>query len=88
MILDEDEIDAWLEDLGVEDLPLDIHVCQPDPEEEAGGKNRAIIRDWIDRCTIVDKLSLFCGISPSDACKLTANMSSCLLYTSPSPRDS
>tara|TARA_B100000614_G_scaffold192619_1_gene173739 strand:- start:178 stop:825 length:648 start_codon:yes stop_codon:yes gene_type:complete len=76
MILDEDEIDAWLKDLGVDDLPLDIHVCQPDLEEEAGGENRTIIRDWIDRCTIVDKLSLFCGISPSDACKLTANMSS------------
>ena len=40
LVLDEAEIDTWLEDLGVADLPLDIHVCQPDPEDEAGGENR------------------------------------------------
>ena len=34
------------------------------PEDEAGGENRRKIRDWIERCTIVDKLSLY-GISPS-----------------------
>ena len=76
MVLDEAEIDAWLEDLGIADLPLDIHVCQADPEGEAGGENRSKIRDWIDRCTIVDKLSLLCGISPSDVCKLSNEMTS------------
>ncbi len=76
MILDEDEIDTWLEDLGISDLPLDIHLCQPDPQSVAGGGNRDKIRDWIDRCAIVDKLSLFCGISPSEACKLSAEMTS------------
>ena len=70
------EIDTWLEDLGVADLPLDIHVCQPVPEDEAGGENRRKIRDWIDRCTIVDKLSLLCGISPSEVCKLSDEMTS------------
>ena len=75
-VLDEAEIDTWLEDLGVADLPLDIHVCQPDPEDEAGGENRRKIRDWIDRCTIVDKLSLLCGISPSEVCKLSDEMTS------------
>ena len=76
LVLDESEIDTWLEDLGVADLPLDIHVCQPDPEDEAGGENRRKIRDWIDRCTIVDKLSLLCGISPSEVCKLSDEMTS------------
>ena len=76
LVLDEAEIDTWLEDLGVADLPLDIHVCQPDPEDEAGGENRRKIRDWIDRCTIVDKLSLLCGISPSEVCKLSDEMTS------------
>lgn len=75
MILDEDEMDEWLEDFGLEHLPVDIHVCQPDPEGAAGGEKRQEIRDWIDRCTIVDKLSLFCAISPSDACSLTEEMS-------------
>ena len=76
LVLDEAEIDTWLEDLGVADLPLDIHVCQPVPEDEAGGENRRKIRDWIDRCTIVDKLSLLCGISPSEVCKLSDEMTS------------
>ena len=75
MILDEDDIDEWLGDLGLADLPLDIHICQPDPEGAAGGENRQSIRDWIDRCTIVDKLALFCAISPADACDLTREMS-------------
>ena len=76
LVLDEAEIDTWLEDLGVADLPIDLHVCQPDPEDEAGGGNRRKIRDWIDRCTIVDKLSLLCGISPSEVCKLSDEMTS------------
>lgn len=75
MILDEDEIDEWLDDFGLAALPLDIHICQPDPEGEAGGEKRQAIRDWIDRCTIVDKLALFCAVSPDDACGLTEGMS-------------
>ena len=74
MILDEDEIDVWLDDLGLGGIPLDIHICQPDPEGEAGAENRAAIRTWIDRCAIVDKLSLLCAIAPEDACSLTKEM--------------
>ncbi len=75
MVISENEIDAWLDDLSLSNLPLDIHECLPDPDETAGGDKRQIIRDWIDRCTVVDKLSLFCGINPKLSCDLTSNMS-------------
>jgi archaeosine-15-forming tRNA-guanine transglycosylase len=32
------------------------------------------IRNWLDRCTIVDKLSVLNGISPIDGCKITEGM--------------
>jgi archaeosine-15-forming tRNA-guanine transglycosylase len=32
------------------------------------------VRDWLDRCTVVDKLAVLCGVSPSDSCSLTEGM--------------
>jgi len=75
LVLGEDEMDAWLTDLDLADLPVEIHECVPDPEGEAGGEFRQSIRNWIDRCAIVDKLSLLCAVSPSQSCEMTDEMS-------------
>ena len=67
---DDEEILEGLEELGLQDLPL-VRVTPTDiPDDERSSE----VRDWLDRCSIVDKLSVLCAIPPLEACRLTGEM--------------
>jgi 7-cyano-7-deazaguanine tRNA-ribosyltransferase len=69
---EDEEIAEGLAELGLAELPLvRIEQCAM-PE----GKHVGDVRDWLDRCAVVDKLAVLCGVSPSDGCSLTEGMSS------------
>jgi uncharacterized protein with predicted RNA binding PUA domain len=72
--LDEDEIFDELIELDLSDLPFIRITPGPNTELEIEGKEE--IYDWIDRCSIVDKLSILNGLSPSIGCKMTSKMTS------------
>jgi len=70
---DDEEIIEFLSDLGLENTPF-IRI-KPDPKLIVKSKFNEKIRHWLDRCSIVDKLSVLCSIDPNDGCKLTSSMS-------------
>ena len=72
--LDEDEIIQELYELDLSDLPFIRISPGPSPDERIEGSK--IIRDWLDRCSIVDKLSVLNGVTPSLGCKITSEMTS------------
>ena len=72
--LDEDEIVEELDELDLSDLPFIRISPGPVPEEKIEGSQ--IIRDWLDKCSIVDKLSVLNGLSPTYGCKITSDMTS------------
>ena len=72
--LDEDEIVQELYDFDLSDLPFICITPDPDPDENIAGSQKII--DWLDRCSIVDKLSVLNGVSPSLGCDITSNMTS------------
>tara|TARA_Y100001970_G_scaffold292679_1_gene435178 strand:- start:6725 stop:8890 length:2166 start_codon:yes stop_codon:yes gene_type:complete len=74
--LDEYELNIWLDDLGIENTPIEIFYPSIEFDLDLDKNSTKLIRSWLDRCSIVDKLSLFCAISPSKSCNLTSNMSS------------
>ncbi len=69
---DDDEITEGLEGLGLDGLPLVRIVPSSDSEHE----QTTAVRAWLDRCAVVDKLAVLCGVSPMDGCMLTDGMSS------------
>tara|TARA_B100000900_G_scaffold410169_1_gene427454 strand:- start:10099 stop:12264 length:2166 start_codon:yes stop_codon:yes gene_type:complete len=70
--LDENEIIEELIELDLDGVPL-IRIT-PSITSDVEHKGKEEIYDWIDRCSIVDKLSVINGISPSLGCKLTHGM--------------
>lgn len=76
--LDEDEIIEELFELNLSNIPF-IRIT-PDQNLEEDDKFIQI-KDWIDRCSIVDKLSVLNGLSPDFGCKLTSNMTTRLSKT-------
>jgi 7-cyano-7-deazaguanine tRNA-ribosyltransferase len=72
--LDEYEIVEELEELDLSDLPF-IRIS-PGPVLEEKIEGSQIIRDWLDKCSIVDKLSVLNGLSPTYGCKITSDMTS------------
>jgi uncharacterized protein with predicted RNA binding PUA domain len=48
----------------------------PGPVLEEKIEGSQIIRDWLDKCSIVDKLSVLNGLSPTYGCKITSEMTS------------
>ena len=68
----EEEIAEGLAGLGLAEFPL-VRAEQCTMPEE---KQVADVRDWLDRCAVVDKLTVLCGVSPSHGCSLTEGMSS------------
>ncbi|MBL17204.1 MAG: hypothetical protein CL767_08460 [Chloroflexi bacterium] len=71
-IYDDDEIGESLGGLGLGDLPVTRVMPgppPPDPPDQAG-----TVREWLDRCSIVDKLALLCAVHPLEACKITEGM--------------
>ncbi|RAH06843.1 MAG: tRNA guanosine(15) transglycosylase TgtA [Methanobacteriota archaeon] len=69
---DDGEISELLHDLGLSGTTV-VRV-NPDEEVEIDHSLERKVREWLDRCSIVDKLSLFCAIHPLDGCKLTDGM--------------
>ena len=69
---EEEEIAEGLAELGLAEFPL-VRAEQCTMPEE---KQVADVRDWLDRCAVVDKLTVLCGVSPSPGCSLTEGMSS------------
>ena len=72
--LDEEEIIQELYELDLSDLPFIRISPGPAPDERI--TDSQTILDWLDRCSIVDKLSVLNGISPSLGCKITSDMTS------------
>ena len=72
--LDEEEIIQELYELDLSDLPFIRISPGPAPDERI--TDSQTILDWLDRCSIVDKLSVLNGISPSLGYKITSDMTS------------
>ena len=70
-ISDEHEISDALDELGLSGLPLTRIAPEDEFDEMSDSED---ISGWLDRCSIVDKLSLLCSIHPLDACKMTDEM--------------
>jgi len=73
-IYNEEEIAESLDEFGLSGLPVTRASPNHDPGEII--EHRDEIREWLDRCAVVDKLALLCGVNPLDGCKLTEDMSS------------
>ena len=73
-VLDDQEVTELLEEFGLADLPVTRLV--PRDGTETYPENGRDVRGWLDRCSVVDKLSILCSIHPLDACKLTDEMTS------------
>ena len=67
---DDEEILEGLGELGLDDIPL-VRLA---PTEIPSDEKSSEVRDWLDRCSIVDKLSVLCAVPPLEACKLTGGM--------------
>ena len=76
IVPNEYELKNWLDDLDIGDIPIEIYYSSIEFDLDSNKNSTKLIRTWIDRCSIVDKLSLFCAVSPSESCTLTSNMSS------------
>jgi 7-cyano-7-deazaguanine tRNA-ribosyltransferase len=72
-IFDDHEVLEALEEFGLSDIPL-VRIA---PRGEAEEHPEAVgVREWLDRCSVVDKLALLCAINPSEGCKMTNEMTS------------
>tara|TARA_E500000081_G_scaffold155176_1_gene194845 strand:- start:4885 stop:6366 length:1482 start_codon:yes stop_codon:yes gene_type:complete len=72
-VFDDDEVLEALEEYGLSEVPLIRMIPIEGGEEQA---NVPEVRDWLDRCSVVDKLALLCAINPSESCKMTDGMTS------------
>jgi len=71
---DNEQLVEDLETLGLNDIP---HVTiYPGEAPENLPAEYPEIRSWIDRCSIVDKLSVLCAMKPGLLCGMTNEMSS------------
>ena len=72
-IFEDEEVLEALEEYGLSEVKL-IRAIPKEGDEEAAKAPE--VRDWLDRCSVVDKLALLCGINPSESCKMTDGMTS------------
>ena len=72
-IFDDEEVLEALEEFGLSEVPL-IRAIPIEGEEDQTKASQ--VREWLDRCSVVDKLALLCAINPSDGCKMTDGMTS------------
>ena len=72
-IFDDEEVLEALEEFGISEVPL-IRAIPIEGEEDQTKEPE--VREWLDRCSVVDKLALLCAINPSDGCKMTDGMTS------------
>lgn len=57
---------ADLETMGLGAVP--VLVMRPEDAEHEQNKS---ISDWMERCSLVDKLAVLCGVSPTIGCEIT-----------------
>ena len=70
---DEEQLAEDLETLGLNEIP---HVIfSPGEVPENPPPENTEVRAWIDRCSVVDKLSVFCATKPGHLCEMTDGMS-------------
>ena len=55
--------------MGLDKTPLEYRMAS---DSDVMMKNE--IREWLDRCSTVDRLAVLCGVKPSDGCKITSGM--------------
>jgi len=72
-IFDDEEVLEALEELGLSEVPLIRAIPRGGEEDQTKAPE---VREWLDRCSVVDKLALLCAINPSDGCKMTDGMTS------------
>ena len=58
-----------LDRLGLDKTPLEYRMAS---DSDVMMKNE--IREWLDRCSTVDRLAVLCGVKPSDGCQITDGM--------------
>ena len=68
------EVEELLSELGLSSYSYTI--INKNDEDISEVKTSPEIRKWLDRCSIVDKLSILCGLHPLEGCKFTENMTS------------
>jgi 7-cyano-7-deazaguanine tRNA-ribosyltransferase len=71
---DDEQLNEDLETLGLGGIPYVISKPGEIPETPPDGAMD--VRLWMDRCSVVDKLSVLCAIRPSELCEVTENMES------------
>ena len=67
---EDEEVNEALFEMGLADIPL----VRTGPREIPDSEDVGVVRAWLDRCAVVDKLSVLCGVSPADGCSLTEGM--------------
>ena len=67
---EDEEVNEALFEMGLADIPL----VRTGPREIPDSDDVGTVRAWLDRCSVVDKLSVLCGVSPADGCSLTEGM--------------
>lgn len=72
-IADDEEINEILLDFGLSEIPL--ARVQLEDSDVTSHDQLMKIKCWVERCSIVDKLSVICDIHPMDSCSLTSQMS-------------
>jgi len=72
-IFDDEEVLEALEEFGLSEVPLIRAIPRGGEEDQTKATE---VREWLDRCSVVDKLALLCAINPSDGCKMTDGMTS------------
>ncbi len=66
---DDEEIRDALSDFGLAGTPLTrISPCEGDWID---GEKLSQIQEWVDRCSIVDKLAVLCSVHPLQSCNIT-----------------
>ena len=71
-IFDDEEIRELLSEFGLPEMP--IYRTSSEDSAEINPEKSTLIRNWMDRCSIVDKLSVLCAIHPLDSCNITNMM--------------
>ncbi|MCH2428722.1 MAG: tRNA guanosine(15) transglycosylase TgtA [Candidatus Thalassarchaeum sp.] len=70
---DDEEIQASLSEFGLSGIP--VTRISPGEADESKADNFESVQDWLDRCSIVDKLAVLCSVHPLESCKITKGIS-------------
>jgi len=69
-VYEDEEVTEALFEMGLTDIPL----VRTGPREIPDSDDVGAVRAWLDRCSVVDKLAILCGVPPADGCSLIEGM--------------